>query len=325
VTVAAAGPAVGIAEPLPTVPLVRCPLCGASDFRPLPFAYEYEGATFPGGACRRCGLRGLLVQPAAHAFGRLYARGYFEGGDVRCGHVGDYFADRAAQLRDGAALAERFERVNGGRAGRLLELGCASGAVLEAAANRGWAVHGVEYSADAAAEAERHGVPVTVGGLEDARRTDPRLADASFDVAFLGDVLEHVPDPAATLSAVHAVLAPGGALVLRGPMATHSFARTAAMAAMTALGRTWRLAEPPYHLWEFTPGPLTALVRRAGFQIETFRQTKIPPTLAKRRTGAGRALAVPLYALDATNAAWTALTHTRGDRCELVARRGAES
>ena len=90
---------------IPTVPLTRCPLCGASDFRSLPFAYLFEGATFPGGACRRCGLRGLLVQPAATAFGRLYARDYFAGGDVRCGHVGDYFADRTAQLNDGAALA----------------------------------------------------------------------------------------------------------------------------------------------------------------------------------------------------------------------------
>ncbi len=306
------------ATPFPTVPLARCPACGNTAFDALPFVYAFEGASFPGGACARCGLRGLTVQPAGDAFGRLYARNYFEGGDVRCGHVGDYFADRAAQLRESKALAERFERVNGGRAGRLLELGCASGAVLEAAATRGWSVQGVEYSAEAAAEAHRHGVPVTLGGIEDAG-----LEGASFDVAFLGDVLEHVPDPAKTLAAVHHALAPGGALVLRGPMATHSLARSAAMAAMRALGRTWRLNEPPYHLWEFTPRPLTALLKNAGFTIETFRQTKIPPTLAKRRSGAGQALAFPLYALDAVNAAWTALTGTRGDRCELVARRSA--
>jgi 2-polyprenyl-3-methyl-5-hydroxy-6-metoxy-1,4-benzoquinol methylase len=312
VTAAAAVPS----TPLPTVPLERCPSCGGDTFRRLPFAYEFEGATFPGGACVRCGLRGLLVQPAPEAFARLYARGYFEGGDVRCGHVGDYFADRAAQMNDGRALAARFEEANGGRAGRLLELGCASGAVLEAAAARGWTVQGVEYSEDAAAEARRHGVPVAVGGIEDAH-----LEDGTFDVAVHGDVLEHVPDPAATRAAVARALAPGGALVLRGPIATHSIARAAALAACTALGKTWTLAEPPYHLWEFEPGSLRALVRDAGFRMESFRQTKVPPTLAKRRSAATRALALPLYAIDAVNAAWTSATGALGDRCELVARK----
>jgi SAM-dependent methyltransferase len=295
------------------VPLAACPSCGGRAFRDLPFAYEYRGATFPGGQCERCGLRGLTVQPAPTEFAAMYARGYFEGGDVRCGHVGDYFAERPALLADGARLAEWFESLRGGRTGRLLEIGCAAGATLEAAQGRGWRVEGVEYSADAAAEARAHGVPVHVGGLADAH-----LPDMAHDVVFMGDVLEHVPDPAATLREVHRVLAPGGALALRGPMATHSLARRLGLAVMR--GRRLTLAEPPYHLWEFEPRTLQQLARNAGLTVESFRQSKTPPSLAKRR--GAQALAVA--ALDAANGAWTALTGALGDRCTMVARRAHE-
>jgi SAM-dependent methyltransferase len=292
------------------VPLAACPSCGGHTFRDLPFEYEYRGATFPGGECAQCGLRGLTVQPAPAEFAVMYARGYFEGGDARCGHVGDYFAERPALLADGARLAGWFESLRGGRPGRLLEVGCAAGATLEAAAARGWTVFGVEYSADAAAEARAHGVPVFVGGLAEGR-----VPDMAYDVVFMGDVLEHVPDPAATLREVHRVLAPGGALALRGPMATHSLARRLGITFMK--GRKLKLAEPPYHLWEFEPATLQALTRDAGLRVESFRQSKTPPSFAKRR--GAQALAVA--ALDAGNAAWTALTGTLGDRCTMVARR----
>ncbi len=229
---------------------------------------------------------------------------------MRCGHVGDYFAERPQLIEDGAALTAWFETLGSGR--RLLEVGCASGAVLEAAARRGWSVQGVEYSADAAGEARAHGVPVALGGIEDAR-----LPDAAFDVVFLGDVLEHVPDPAKTLREVARVLAPGGAFALRGPMATNSLARRLGLAVMDAMGKRLFLREPPYHLWEFEPATLTKLTRSAGLDIKSFRQSKTSPSLAKRRTAGALAVA----ALDALNAPWTALTGSLGDRCTMVARK----
>jgi SAM-dependent methyltransferase len=285
-------------------------------FRPLPFVYRFDDAEFPGGECTTCGLRGLTRQPAAHEFARMYARDYFAGGDVRCGHVGDYFAERPALLADAQGLIDAFDAMpaDESRGRRLLEVGCASGAVLEAAQARGWTVQGVEYSADAAEEARQHGVPVVVGGLADAA-----LPDAAFDVAFLGDVLEHVPDPGATLAEVARVLAPRGHLALRGPMATHSWARRLGLSFQEARGRPLVLAEPPYHLWEFEPDSLAALVRGAGLDVVTFHQAKTPPSFHKRR--GARALAVA--ALDVANAAWTGLTGTAGDRCTLTARKPA--
>jgi 2-polyprenyl-3-methyl-5-hydroxy-6-metoxy-1,4-benzoquinol methylase len=292
------------------VPLVACPLCGNRTFRPLPFEYHFGGAIFPGGECNMCGLRGLTVQPAPQEFSRLYSRDYFESGDVRCGHVGDYFKERPALLADGSRLAEWFATLAQGR--RLLEVGCASGAVLEAAAQEGWKVQGVEYSEDAAREATEHGVPVHVGGLEDAK-----LPDASQDVVFMGDVLEHVPDPAVTLKEVARVLAPGGALALRGPLTTNSFARRLGLGAMDAFGKRLVLNEPPYHLWEFEPDTLTKLVQAAGLKIESLKESKTAPSFAKRKSLG----AVAVAGLDAVNELWTNAFGSAGDRCTLVGRR----
>lgn len=312
--------------PMETVPLPRCPRCGRSRdgrgaaYRPLPFAYRHAGTSFPGGECPDCGLRGLVVQPAEHEFARLYEREYFAGGDARCGHVGDYFAERASLLAEAAALvADTLEpaRAPGVAPGRLLELGAASGVVLEAARARGWSVQGVEYSADAAAEAIARDLPVFVGPLAAAG-----LSDDAYDVAFAGDVLEHVPDPAAVLRELARVLAPGGALVLRGPMATHSLARSLALAVLGATGRTWWLDEPPYHLWEFTPGPLAGLVADAGLVVESFAQAKTPPGRTRRR---GALTRLALDTVDAFNVAWTRATNRRGDRCTLIARKAAAS
>jgi hypothetical protein len=103
-------------------------------------------------------------------------------------------------------------------------------------------------------------------------------------------------------------------------MATHSLARGWAMTATRAIGRTWWLDEPPYHLWEFTPGPLRRRVEQAGQRVESFAQAKTPPARTKRR---GALVAAALGAIDRFNVAWTRTTHTRGDRCTLVARKAA--
>ena len=98
-------------------------------------------------------------------------------------------------------------------------------------------------------------------------------------------------------------------------MATHSWARRLGMSWMESRGQSFALEEPPYHLWEFEPRTLNALVRKACLAPATFHQSKTPPSFHKRR--GARALAVA--AVDLVNAAWTDLTGTGGDRCTLTA------
>jgi len=101
------------------------------------------------------------------------------------------------------------------REGRLLDAGCGTGGFLRWAIDNGGFVRvaGIDIGGDAI-ELARRRVPeadLRVGPLHQLP-----FSDASFDVVVTNDVLQHVPeqDVAASLSELHRVLAPRGALVV---------------------------------------------------------------------------------------------------------------
>ncbi|MEO5616780.1 MAG: class I SAM-dependent methyltransferase [Candidatus Eisenbacteria bacterium] len=302
--------------PLATRTLDHCLACGGGTLAPLAMAYEFRGR-FPLVRCATCGIRFLGVQPAAEALAELYSAGYFEA-DYRCGRSETAYADESAFRAENEGLLQAFEALVPERQGprRLLEVGCAGGWLLKHARERGWEVRGAELSADAVTRARSLGLEIAQGDLESAR-----YPDASFDLVYMGDVLEHVPDCQAALRQVARVLVPGGIFFLRGPITTNSLARELALTLYGTLGRTIVLKEPPYHLWEFTPATLRALLERAGLRVEMLRQSKIAPGRAHGRKSALQRAA--MYALDTVNRPLTAWFNARGDRVTLAARRPA--
>lgn len=302
-------------SPLPVRTLDRCLACGGVDLRPMAMAYEFRGH-FPLMRCARCGVRFLGVQPTEAGLAELYSASYFES-DFRCGRSDAAYSDEAAFRAENEGLLDVFDALVPARSEprRLLEVGCAGGWLLKHARERGWEVRGVELSADAVARARALGLEVHHGDLASAK-----LPDAAFDLAYMGDVLEHVPDAQATLRTVARVLRPGGMFHLRGPITTNSLARGFALGLSAGLGRTLRLQEPPYHLWEFTPASLRAMLGRAGLAVVDLRQAKIPPGRAHgRKSLPERAI---LFAFDALNLPLTRAFNVRGDRVVLSARRG---
>ncbi len=261
--------------------------------------------------CRSCGLRFLSVQPAPESLAELYSPPYFES-DFRCGRSASSYFSEDAFRDENRGLLDDFERRI--PPARLLEVGCAGGWLLKHAIERGWKARGVEISAEAVTHARAMGLEVHHGDLLCAA-----LPAASFDLVYMGDVLEHVPDCRAVLDECARVLKPSGLLILRGPLTTHSLARSLALAGAAALGRTLVLREPPYHLWEFTPKPLSRLFERCGFEVVSLRQTKIPPGHAHGKKTAIERLAMAL--IDAVNVPLTLLFNARGDRVVMVGRR----
>ncbi len=96
-------------------------------------------------------------------------------------------------------------------AGRLLDVGCGHGLLLDEARTRGYATHGLELSRTAAAHARGLGLAVDELPLEDF--ADP----AGFDVVVLADVIEHLDDPVGALARCGDLLRSGGVLVVVTP------------------------------------------------------------------------------------------------------------
>jgi SAM-dependent methyltransferase len=303
--------------PLPVRALAACVSCGGTALRPLAMAYEFRGR-FPLVECRACGLRFLGVQPAGEGLAALYAEDYFER-DFRCGRSAVAYAAEDAFRAENAGLLEAFERLGPETREarvprRLLELGSAGGWLLKHANERGWQAQGVELSGPMVERARALGLEVFHGGLLEAG-----LPADAFDLVYMGDVLEHVPDCRAVLAEAARVLRPGGHVYLRGPITTNSLARRLALALYGALGRTIVLREPPYHLWEFTPGPLRRLFGAAGLEVVAARQSKIPPGRAHGQKSAAQRAVMAL--VDAINAPLTRAFGVAGDRIVMVGRK----
>lgn len=137
--------------------------------------------------------------------------------------------------------------------GRLLDIGCWTGSLLDAAGELGWTTTGIEPSTWAARQAASRGLDVSVGVIEDIA-----LPPSSVQVIACCDVLEHLHDPAAAVRHIGELLEPGGVLLATVPDAGSVLARV--------LGHRW-WSVLPMHLQYFTRGSLVTLLRSAGFEI----------------------------------------------------------
>lgn len=152
-----------------------------------------------------------------------------------------------------------------GRGRRLLDAGCRDGTLLRhLLADR--VVVGCDIDDRALAMCrDRCGVPVVHADLMHGLP----FADGSFDAALLGEVLEHVVDPAFVLSEIRRVLACGGVFLGSVPNALRLRNRVTFLA-----GRSFET--DPTHLHFYAPADITRLLDRAGFSdVElAFRESR---------------------------------------------------
>ena len=222
-----------------------CPACGQAT--PQRFLYAKNGCDIF--QCEACGLgrsQATHFDPAAY-----YTEDYFSG--AHADGYGDYVGSEPVLRREFSHTVDVIRRHR--ESGRLLELGCAYGFFLHEA-SRFFSVAGIELAEDAAAHARRTGLDV-VTGVADAA-TVARFAP--LDVVVLLDVIEHLPDPRATLALAVQHLAPGGIVAITTGDFASLYARLA--------GPRWRLMTPPQHLWFFTPESFRRLAGKLGLTVE---------------------------------------------------------
>jgi 2-polyprenyl-6-hydroxyphenyl methylase/3-demethylubiquinone-9 3-methyltransferase len=151
----------------------------------------------------------------------------------------------------------------GGKA--ALDVGCGGGLLAEEFARLGFRVTGVDPSAESLRTARAH---AAAGGLDieyvEATGEQLPFPDASFDVAYCCDVLEHVNDLQRTLDETARVLKPGGVYLY------DTINRTLrSKLVMIKLFQEWKstaLMEPNLHDWDMfiKPRELVAALERAG-------------------------------------------------------------
>jgi len=158
------------------------------------------------------------------------------------------------QLRDYRAIRDRLAAAYPSR-GRLLEIGSGFGFLLDYFREDGWSTTGVDQSRRLCSyAAEVFKLTTIPSSFSDA----PLVAEA-FDVVVMLHVIEHVPNPLATMRKIFDVLRPGGTLVLETPRYDTLMFKL--------LGRRERSVSCDVHVYFFTVETLSRLARSAGFIV----------------------------------------------------------
>jgi len=135
----------------------------------------------------------------------------------------------------------------------FLDIGCATGKLLESMRAKGWSVQGVDICRESAEYGRRtRGVDIFVGTLQEAA-----FGDNTFSAIHFSHLIEHVPDPRGFLAEVLRILKPGGYAVITTPNVNGLQAR---------LFRTsWRSAIAD-HLVLFSRRTLAKVLDESGFR-----------------------------------------------------------
>lgn len=135
--------------------------------------------------------------------------------DERYQHMSDIqfnLNGQQARVRMFEHLIDRLQKRHP-KPGKILDVGCFTGTLLDVAKARGWEPWGVEINKVASGYArEQLGYQVFTAELQKAG-----LQAGFFDAVSMTDVAEHVIDPKETFEEIFRILKPGGMLVMTVP------------------------------------------------------------------------------------------------------------
>lgn len=199
--------------------------------------------------CAACGL--ARAEAGDFDPAQYYTSDYFSGG--RSDGYSDYRSAEPIYRREFAHAVNFIRKFR--PSGRLLEIGCAYGFLLEEA-RQAYDVAGIEIAEDAGDFCRQRGLRVLTGAVDESK-----LAELGpMDVIVMFSVIEHLTNPAETLRLCRRYLNPGGIIAITTGDIASVYARLT--------GPHWRLMTPPQHLWYFTPESMRRLSQSFDLRLE---------------------------------------------------------
>ncbi|MBI3110982.1 MAG: class I SAM-dependent methyltransferase [Ignavibacteriales bacterium] len=256
-----------------------CPLCTNDRSTDFPIRYTFHRKDFQAQQCTACLFVYLDPRPTDQELALLYSDEYFlhDGTDCGAHSATDY---ETAAVKGSVKFPEILRAIQKFRpSGDFFEIGCGMGYFLDYARQKGYHVSGIEYAAMGTKICrERFGLDVRQGSFEEFP-----LQPGRYDVIFMGDVLEHLIDPRSMLEKARQMLKPSGIVAIEVPSMFNSIVGRLAVVGYRTMRTHKQMPMPPYHVNEFTPVTLRAMLLRAGFeQAVILQRIKSPGSITLR-------------------------------------------
>ena len=192
--------------------LSKCPICENSNKKILDFGgYRHNKKLYDLVECSYCGFMFLDPKPTQELLESLYNNPEYFSNDYSGGKEVTYedsFEQNKERYQEVIKKIKKYKKD-----GSLLEVGCAGGHFLKFARDCGYQVKGVEVSKDMANFAKNEfELDVFAGIVEEAK-----FSSQSFDIIYLGDVLEHVYNLNLFMEEMFRILKPSGLLYVDLP------------------------------------------------------------------------------------------------------------
>ena len=167
---------------------------------------------------------------------------------------------------------------------RILDVGCGAGLASEALVRNGHTVLGIDAAGEAIEVAKTHAAGQGLNLTYRACLAEDLLAEnRRFPVITALEVIEHIPDPAAFVRVLAALLEPDGMLILS------TLNRTRRSWVVGKLGAEYvlRLLPVGTHDWKafITPAELAGILRSAGLRAGPTTGLVADPLTGQWRTG----------------------------------------
>jgi 2-polyprenyl-3-methyl-5-hydroxy-6-metoxy-1,4-benzoquinol methylase len=231
----------------------NCINCDCQDFTTVfPLKdYFYTQENFTIQQCTKCGLRITNPRPDEKALGAYYKTENYLSHSDRNETLFDkmYHFIKKYNLNHKRNLVEQFHT-----SGRIIDIGCGTGAFLGQFDKSRWERRGFEPDTEAREIAKTtHGIDASDLSVLN------NLGENQAEVITLWHVLEHVSTINEQLSKIKSLLAKDGILVIAVPMSNSYDANF--------YGKYWAAYDVPRHLYHFTKETLEQLLSKHGFKL----------------------------------------------------------
>lgn len=240
---------------------IECPVCDSGRFEVLmePWVNESDPAKLYGAAsgipgtqrlvkCLDCGM--IFESPRYDA--QTIVKGYM------ASQEGEHDSQYPMRVYSFYRALKKHAKYLPSPGAKVLDIGTAGGAFLDAAKQYGYDAYGMEPSADLVTRGKARGLQIEQGTIE-----SHSFAQGSFDMVCLWDVIEHLPDPKSALIEIRKLLKPKGILLI-------NFPDIGTWQAKLAGKRFWWILS--VHLHHFTRKSIRDICSRTGFEAIHFQR-----------------------------------------------------